>query len=153
MWSTYKKCDLSPKTFFFKFSLQIRISRVILPYPWIGFVKIYPESKNFEFKPRISKSRSLCLGCPLYPKGVILEGDPHILFCLSHQDLQNELYPRTNFSWHVNMIYHDMLLRDHVHFAVGYIMIYHEFRLIYHDMSLISNDISWYVIHLKWHIM
>ena len=23
---------------------------------------------------------------------MILEGDPHILFCLSHQDLQNELY-------------------------------------------------------------
>ena len=57
--------------FFFKFSLKIRISRVILPYPWIGFVKIYPESKNLEFIPRISKSRSLCLGCPLYPKGVI----------------------------------------------------------------------------------
>ncbi len=28
----------------------------------------------------------------LYPQGVILEGCPPLLFCLSHQNLQNEPY-------------------------------------------------------------
>jgi hypothetical protein len=33
----------------------------------------------------------LPFGSPQYPKGVILEGCPQSLFCLSHPDLQNEL--------------------------------------------------------------
>ena len=50
------KSRFEPKDqIFFKFSLQIRIPRLILPYPWIGFGKICPKTKNSEIPTTVQR--------------------------------------------------------------------------------------------------